>query len=59
MRYCLYCMKQKPEEGFKEVLHAATRSVRGQCLDCQEKRKKPRTELEKLAKAESKERKKR
>ena len=57
MRYCLYCRKDKPREGFKEVLHLVSRTLRGQCEDCQEVRKKTREELEAMAKIEKERRK--
>lgn len=51
-RYCGYCRSFKPDEGFKFVLHVNTGSKRGQCPPCQELRKKPRSDLEAMARRE-------
>jgi hypothetical protein len=54
----MYCLKFRPNTGFKLVPHLATKSTRGMCPVCQEIRKKPAHELEALAHREREERKK-
>jgi hypothetical protein len=51
-RFCAYCRQFKPDTGFKFVVHAQTLSKRGQCGSCQETRKKPREELNEMARKE-------
>ena len=53
-KFCAYCRLTKLNVGFKAIVHPGTGSRRYQCPTCQEVRKKPRTELEKLAETDAK-----
>lgn len=48
-RFCPYCRTFRDDVDFKFVIHVKTGSKRGQCTPCQEMRKRPREELQKLA----------
>lgn len=55
-RFCIYCRRTKVDQGFKMIPNSAKGSAGAQCPACQDIRKKPRVELEALAKRESQER---
>lgn len=57
MRFCMYCSKWRDPAGFKTIFHLKSGSKRGMCEPCQEMRKRPRDELEKLALKQKTERK--
>lgn len=58
LKFCAYCRRHKKDDGlFKAILHAASNTLREQCGACQATRRKPRTELNQLAKREAEERK--
>lgn len=46
----MYCQCFRKDEGFIFIVHQKTGSKRGQCPPCQEKRKLPRSELDRQAK---------
>lgn len=58
-RFCPYCRTFRADFGFVKVRHPVNGSSRHMCPPCQEIRKKPREELEALAKRDSDERNKR
>lgn len=45
----MYCRCDKPSEGFRELFDSSHRTKRGQCADCQAKRKLPRETLHQMA----------
>lgn len=51
-RFCQYCWRLKPDEGFKFILNVKSASRSAQCPACQDLRKKPRVELEEMARKE-------
>jgi len=55
-RYCTYCRRHKPDEGFKFIRHTSG-TPRWMCLACQERRRLPREVLEQMAQQEKQERK--
>jgi hypothetical protein len=57
-KFCAYCRNWHPPVGFKTIVHVGSGSRRAMCPTCQNIRKKPREELEKLAKQQKIERKK-
>lgn len=52
-KYCHYCRSTKPAEGFKLIRNSTASSIRNQCVSCQAIRKKPREELEQLARQDA------
>jgi hypothetical protein len=56
-KFCGYCNRFKDGLGFRTILNIRNKSKRGMCPSCQEIRKRPREELEALAKRDSEERK--
>lgn len=52
-RYCMYCLCFREDAGFIFILHPSSGTKRGQCPPCQARRKKPRAELEQMAKNEA------
>jgi hypothetical protein len=56
VKFCQYCRRDKPREGFRLIPHLSG-SPRAQCADCQEIRKRPRSELVELAEKAKKEKK--
>lgn len=58
-RFCPYCRIFRVDLGFVKVRHPSNGSSRSMCEPCQTIRKKPREELEALAKRDSDERNKR
>ena len=55
-RFCLYCRKDQPREGFISIPHNNSGTLRGQCLECQRRRALPRETLEEMALRDKKER---
>lgn len=48
MKFCQYCRKSKPKEGFRLIPNRSG-NPRTQCADCWEIRKLPQATLEELA----------
>lgn len=57
-RFCPYCQCFRADAGFRTILHPKTMSKRGMCPYCQEKRKRPHSELVAMAEQDKIERKK-
>lgn len=51
-RYCAYCRRHQDDVGFKLIPHVESGTRRSMCASCQEIRRKPRTELQRLAEQE-------
>jgi len=51
-KYCHYCRRHKPAEGFRKVLVPGRMGHNNQCAQCHSTRQKPRSLLEQAAEAD-------
>ncbi len=57
MRYCPYCQNFRLDVGFKRIWHIKSRTQRGMCSPCQQRRTLTREQLIELSRREREERK--